>query len=183
MNNTVKSVLIFALGASMGSGVTYFVVRKRAQKDADKQIAEFRAYYDEKTRPYRVAEQMNEAAEKVEETKIVEIYGGTEPDKDENYTVYTDYAAKKAENEHPRDEIPGPRVISEDEFCDAIPYYAKVSLWYDKDSGRLIDQMTEQEEQIDTIGQDILDGMIRDNQNVIYVRNDSISIDYEVEMI
>lgn len=183
MTNTVKSVLIFAAGVSVGSCVTYFVVRNRAQKDADKQIAEFRAYFDEKTRPYRVADKMNEAAEKVEEAKMAEIYGGTEPDKDENYVVYTDYAAKKAENEHPRDEIPGPRVISEEEFSDVIPYYAKVSLWYDKDSDRLIDQMTEQEEQIDTIGRDILDGMIRDNQNIIYVRNDSISIDYEVEMI
>lgn len=181
MNNTAKGIIIFVAGCAAGSAVTYFTLKNRIQKKADEQIAEFRSYYESKTKKYRIADKMNAAAEKMEDEKMSEMYDKIS-EYGEDYVNYTEYAAK-AEKEHPREEIPGPRIISEDEFCDPMPYYAKVTLWYDKDSDRLVDQMSEEEVPVDTIGRDIIDAMVRDDSPTMYVRNDSISIDYEVDMI
>lgn len=182
MNNTIKGIIIFAAGSAIGSAVTYFVLKNKIQKKADAQIAEFRSYYDSKTRPYRIADKMNDAAEKMEEKHLSEMYNTVDPENGDNYTNYTEFAVK-AEKEHPEEEIPGPRIISEEEFCDPIPYYAKITLWYDKDSDRLVDQMSDQEEPIETIGRDIIDTMVKYDSPTTYVRNDSISIDYEIDMI
>ena len=46
MNNLIKYLITFAIGAASGSGITYILVKKKFEKKADDEIAEMKEYYD-----------------------------------------------------------------------------------------------------------------------------------------
>lgn len=193
MNNTLKDCLIFAAGVAIGSGVTYILTKKKIQSDTDKQIEEMRKYVDSKLRPYKIAEKMNQQQEKAEKEALEAIHKERE---EEDYTDYTTISQRfifdsegrineteRAEKEAPKDEIAGPRIISEDEFVDVLPYYNKVTLLYFPETGRLIDEMTDQDEFVEIVGQDNLDALVESGEEIMYIRNDRVSIDYEVQLM
>lgn len=193
MNSTLKACLIFATGVAIGSGVTYVVVKKNVQSDADKQIEEMREYVDSKLRPYKIAEKMNQKAEEAEKKALEAVHPEREK---EDYTDYTTITQRfifdndgsvsevdRAEKESPKDEIAGPRIISEDEFVDVLPHYEKTTLLYYPDSGRLLDELTDQDEFVEIVGQANLDALVESGEEVMYIRNDKVSVDYEVQIM
>lgn len=191
MNNTFKGCLIFASGLAIGSCVTYFVVKNRIQADADKQVEEMRKYVDSKLRPYKIAEKMNQKQEEAEKEALAKIHSDRV---EEDYTDYTTITQRfvfdsdgrvneMAEKESPKDDISGPRIISEDEFVDVLPHYGKVTLLYYPETGRLLDELTDQDEFAEVVGQANLDALVESGEEIMYIRNDKTSIDYEVQIM
>lgn len=189
MNKYLVGGLIFVAGAAVGSVVTHFVEKKKLQEDCDRQIEDMREYMDEKLRPYKVAEKMDKKAEEFEEKEAADIIAEKVPE----YTNYVQFSdseeverdilAKKAAQEHPKDDSEGPYIITEDQFTDPIPYYDKITLNYYPDQNELIDDMADSSEDLEVIGRENLDILAESGEEVMYVRNDRISVDYEVVLV
>lgn len=200
-NKYVIGTLIFASGAAAGAGITYYLVKDKAQKDADKQIEEMRQYVEKKLRPFKTAEKMNEKAKEAEEkalgndtqadfgpdyvdyTKIAREYDTRSDEEGDEIDIYDEEEALKASEQSPKDENSGPRIITIDEFTDISPYYDKVMLRLDTNSFRLFDELTDQEENFDLLGDINVDEFVRSDEDVMYIRNDKLGVDYEVEKI
>lgn len=189
MNKYLIGGLIFVAGVATGSVVTHFAEKKRMQDDADRQIEDMRKYVEDKLRPYKVAEKMDKKAEEFEERTAADIIAEKVPEFT-NYVQFSDseeverdILAKKAAQEHPKDDSKEPYIITEDQFTDPIPHYDKITLNYYPDQNELIDDMADSSEDLEVVGRENLDILAESGEEVMYVRNDRISIDYEVVLI
>ena len=189
MNKYLIGGLIFVAGVATGSVVTHFAEKKRMQDDADRQIEDMRKYVEDKLRPYKTAEKMDKKAEEFEEKEAADIIAEKVPEFT-NYVqfsdseeVESDILAKKAAQEHPKDDSKEPYIITEDQFTDPIPYYDKITLNYYPDQNELIDDMADSSEDLEVVGRENLDILAESGEEVMYVRNDRISVDYEVVLV
>ncbi len=195
MKALVKGLMIFFVGASCGSVITYFVTKDKIQKKADAEIEDMRKYVDEALAPYRKAEKMNQKAKEQAEKDIQEStknvmksasyvdYSAIHNDIIKEYGVENGEVIEEevlATMEHPKDEDPnrGPYIISEDEWASHTPYYDKVELEYDISMATLYDSGNDQPEDPDCVGRDNLDIFYESDDDTMYVRNDRIGVDY-----
>ena len=189
MNKYLIGSVIFVAGFAVGSVVTYYTEKDKFQKDADKQIEEMRKYVDDKLRPYKIVEEMNKKAEEAEEKTATDIIAENVPE----YTNYVQFSdsedierdilAKKAAQEHPTDDSDKPYIITEDQFTDPIPYYDKITLNYYPVQNELVDEMASSSEDLNVVGRENLDILAESGEEIMYVRNDKISVDYEVVLV
>lgn len=185
MKTEIKCAICFALGATCGSLVTYFLTKNRIQKQADADVEDMRKYVEEKLRPFRLADKMNEKAAEMEDAVMQEeARDVTEGINNETYVNYTKLAREyTGDKEFPTDEILGPRLITEEEFCDPVPYYDKISLEYSRSEGKLYDISNDVEVSCDIIGDSIVRAILDNDEAYTYIRNDKISTDYEATVI
>ena len=195
MNKTLCSVLMFTAGAVVGSAVTWAVVKTRYKQIADEEIASVKEEYIELTTTMKnklkadavydesqdivdtddypdVDENSMTAAERVEYNKITAMYRG---DKDE-----TDKEGDEWDQDE--DEVPyvdGPYVISPDDFSCSPPGYNAEALVYFAD-GILADDWGKILDLDETIGEDAVNHFGEYAEDIVYVRNESTEIDYEV---
>lgn len=124
MNNLIKYLVAFAIGAASGSGITYILVKKKFEKKADDEIAEMREYYDHHALTYEELVKRGRIAddgrnEEKKEEDIPQSYQSSAPKEGK---LVRDHRAKKAvpidyttfyrpeddtdpaEYEHPRDD-------------------------------------------------------------------------------
>ena len=180
----VKNVLCFVVGAAVGSAVTFFATKKVIQSKADAEIEDMRHYVDERLRPFRTADKMNEKAAEMEDEAMRAEFDIQVPDVDAaSYINYTELARKYKSESNTSDELKGPRIISEDEYIDPIPYYDKISLEYSRSSGKLCDVSDDSELDYDAIGSENIDELIRSDEEIMFIRNDRISTDYEITLV
>lgn len=193
MNNLyIKASLIFIGGIACGSVATYAILKTKIQKKADEEVEEMRKYVADKLRPYGIAEKMSE---KADEQAVSDIFEASEngsyvdyvqfynPETDEIDQEVIDISVEEAENSPKRELRDKPYIITEDEFTDVLPYYDKVTLAYYPDGGFLMDELHDQSEEIGVVGEENLDIFRESDDTIIYVRNDRLSIDYEIEKI
>ena len=131
--------------------------------------------------------------EEAEKKALADIHSERD---EEDYTDYTTITQRfifdsngrvneeeRAEKESPKDDISGPRIISEDEFVDVIPHYDKVTLLYYPETGRLLDELADKDEFTEVVGQANLDALVESEEEIMYIRNDKTGIDYEVQLM
>ena len=164
MNKMLNNVMIFAVGAAIGSAVTWKLVKTRYEQIAQEEIDSVKEVFSRKN---------------LNEKPAVEESEDEEPDDKAGYKKFveeTGYAAE-SEKEEERD-MSKPYVISPDEFgeCD----YATISLTYFAD-GVVANERNRMIKNVDElIGLDSLNHFGEYEEDSVFVRNDDMMIDYEI---
>ena len=187
MNRRVLSnVFLFALGASVGSLVTWKLMDEKYKQLANQEIESMREYYKEKyednykqpTLDDVIVEAVEEAEEEfnehpdVDEEEVAECENIAE---NAGYTNYADMVKINKEVEN----VAEPYVISPDDFAEIREYKAK-SLIYFSD-GVLTDNEYEPIEDVDNVvGFDSLDHFGDYEDDSVHVRNDRLKTDFEI---
>lgn len=191
-----KYLLIFAGGAIIGSASTYLITKKKYENQAQKEIEEVRNIYFDKCRRINSINKLNEEKDRLK-TAInngQSIAAQYKPDIDEEPDESADISEDEDDEEdyenedqwerekinpveHPGD----PYTITPHDFAYTNRHYDKITLLYYPSQEVLINELEGMEEDVDsTIGEDSLAKFGEFDENVAYVRNDRLGIDYEV---
>ena len=169
MNKNLSNLLIFVVGAAIGSAATYFYVNEYHKKRADKEIEEMREYYVVR---YEHGEEENSEEPTEEDVR--------------NYSnalegwEYVNYAHKITDDEEKEetDRVDKPYVIPPKEFGELG--YREMSLNYYAD-GVLTDEDDDPiEDVVDTVGSEFYKHFGEYEEDSVYVRNDSVKVDFEI---
>lgn len=171
MKNILSNIVIFSLGAAVGSVVTWKLIKTKYEHIAQEEIDEVREFYHKKMSEQDADKNYSDWAEehpkKYKEDK-------------ENYTSIlkeNDYTKKKGRVE---DMFDKPYVISPDEFGENN--YETESLTYYED-GVLTDDFGNVIENVDElVGLDSLNHFGEYEDDSVFVRDDRLKIDYEILM-
>lgn len=184
MGDNFKGLIMFALGAAVGSIATWKLVKTKYEQIADAEIEEMSNYY------HKAMEQLDNESEIEEdedynETVSAETVKVTNKPNLSEYTSkleesgYVDYSTtKKDDNVGEDKDIPEPYIIEPEEYGDMEGYdFDELTLWAD---GVLTDNCDEPVDIKNTIGEDALNHFGKYEDDVIHVRNDARQMDYEV---
>lgn len=167
MNRTLSNVLIFTVGAAIGSAVSYKILKTKFERIAQEEIESVKKTFSKRAvdledahnrdmnRVYRdILEKTNE--------KILQENGYT------NYSNTKDVV-----------DVDEPYVIPPDEFGD-FDEYEQVTLYYYED-GVLTDDVDEPIEDVESmVGLESLDSFGEWEDDAVHVRNDRLKCDYEI---
>lgn len=186
MNNVIKGVGLFLLGAGAGSAATYFYMKKNNKIE-----------YEIIKSPIKIEDNVEEEASdeepETEEEEVVEEKGWSVVNMaDEIEPRFTDYSAMSRYDEptkmmehivpQPTDEeMEMIHEITEQEFVDGHLEARTFSIWmldeqlYDEDNDTIDVDVK------NTIGEWLLDKFMNDDEKeTIYIRNENTGTDYEV---
>lgn len=171
----MNKVLIFMLGAAVGSLVTWKLVEEKYKRIADAEIESVREVY--KKREDELGELVKNHVER-KENKVVERTSGYAERLDElNYnTTVSDYDEDCVIKVDNGPDYIKPYVISPDEFGED---YTMVSLMYYAD-GTLADDDDEIISDHENVIGDALEHFGEYEDECVHVRNDNNKIDYEI---
>ena len=185
MSNSLKNIIIFAVGAAVGSVATWKFVESKYSKLADDEIAEVRDYYHKKysTLNSEKKDTKDDIPEQTVEERAAEVIKLARKNGYTNYSEMSDKPETEVDDSE-YIENDGPYQITPEEF-DTIDGYTIVSLTYysdkvvaDDDNDRVtnVDELIGEDtlSEIGTIGSD---GEIID---AVYARNDKLKADYEI---
>ena len=168
MNNGIKYTLIFAIGAGIGSVVTWAVLKPRYERSTQEQIDEVKEHYKRKY----TANSETPTDISIEDTK----------DNDEEYDqTVTDlgYSESPATEGNETKIMDRPYVIHPNDFGE-YDEYDRISLSYYAD-GILADEDDEIVEDVESIvGFESLNHFGEYEDDSVYVRNDVRKVDYEI---
>lgn len=192
MKSTLNKVIIFAIGAAIGSLIAWKVTKTKYEELMTKEDKELREYYNKKIKAYDDAsttlhDYYVEQLDKIEKKKK-EMEDGVDRDGDkvvndlrERYTeVLKDHKYSIDEPCYDGGED-RPYVVSPDEFGNGDEYDI-ITLNYYAD-GIVSDDWGDKIEDIEaTIGEDFAShyGDYPDDPDVVYVRNDRLKVEYEI---
>ena len=169
MNTTVKNILIFAMGAGLGSIVTYKLLKDEyeqiAQEEIDSVMDTFKRY-NPANEPEEMSdeeyERLNYKRKKGEYTAYDKIGRPAEADEIETLPAY---------------------VISVVDYNENNLHYEKSSLTYYDVDDTLVDENEEPITDPDyVVGLDALTrfGDGSDDDDIVYIRNEKLAVDYEI---
>lgn len=175
MNTKIRDVFIFAIGAAVGSVVTWKLIENKYKQIADEEIESVKESFGKRFEPKEFEPEVMETTNKI--TLKPSLTEFAKRLSDEGYVAYSNSEiTMKGGGEHVSDAKP--IVISPDEFgeleyeCINLNYYA---------DGVLADDWDNVIENIDeTIGEDSLTRFGEYADDTVYVRNDSLKADYEI---
>lgn len=204
MNTMLKIAAGFVLGAAAGSLVTYFVLRDSFQANADEQIENMRAYYIK----YPPTEKERKAPEeKIDTSKFEKVQPFTSDEKKDYQKLSQKYTARYVNpdmedlmarvNEEINDEgetisieldktriREKPYLIPEESYMrhhglfgnDVLEYWVQDNVLTVADSNEVLDIPS-------TIGLDAINALLDPGRvsDVVFVRNEKIEMEYEVE--
>lgn len=202
MNRKLLNVLVFTVGAAIGSAVTWGIVKTKYEAIAQEEIDSVKEEYNRLSSMLRKNVEAYDTIIKVhqndDEDIETDIYEDDERDLTEQETEQVEYykltskyrsfenARGDANNEEGgngnEDEAPyinGPYVITPEEFSSTPPGYNAQPLDYFAD-GILADSWGVELDLEETIGEDALEHFGEYVDDVVYVRNERTEIDYEV---
>lgn len=187
MNNGLKNFLIFAMGVGVGALATYQLLKDKYEAIAQEEIESVKQVFGrgetkEGDRDGDVVDEdyarpdMPNIEEKSRYKKIVKKYVPYNTVREGGPSGLVD-SFKAAESSL----IPC-YVISMEAFSNDNPDYDKISISYYEDDDTLADEQDEIMQEVEgTIGEALLCfGDQSDDPDVVYVRNERLSIDYEV---
>lgn len=204
MNKKVFGVIMFAVGAAIGSAVTWKVVKTKYEQIADEEINSVRDEYISLMQKMKKQLKETVAREDSDESASEENDDDYYPDDDERdfaekekaqieyYKMTSKYRSGDGTEENDddyeeggtgdEDEVPyinGPYVISPDEFASGPPGFFAQPLDYFAD-GVLADSWGVKIDIEETIGEEALEHFGDYVDDVVHVRNERKEIDYEV---
>ncbi len=206
MNTKVKVAISFVLGVGAGAVMTYELLKKKVDQIAEEECESLRATFAnsvslQQQRKAKEAEDQDNEKEPdpddpVEYEAHVRKYGSNMKKEDLSAMankVRKDYThvenGEAAEIQYAKDESPEhdhPYVISQAEFDHGKPNHDKLSITYYEDDNTLADEQEEIIDDPDTVvGTDALlsFGKESDDEDIVYIRNDQLGIDYEISRI
>lgn len=183
----LKITIAFVVGGAIGAASTYFSVRGKIEDEIEKECEELRLYYREK-----MAEIEKKPAAYYANNAVVhmpEEYASSENRKEieEAYERLANEESPEDDDEYalkePKPKLP-PRLIKEEDW-QTCPTLDKVNLYYYTEDDILTN---EDDEVIDDpryyIGNTLTKFDFKHNdEKVIYVRNEEIGTDFEIEKI
>lgn len=183
MKDTLSNVLIFAVGAAIGSAVTWYFVKTKYEQIAQEEIDSVKAEFTK-----HVHTQGCDEKEIVEQTDICE----EEPVEDTSRETYADIVKKagycnysdveptrsmKADEDVPEEE-PVARVIRPEELGETDYKIIELTYWAD---GVLTDTKNKIIQDADKlIGEKTLDSFGMYEPDALHVRNDEKKLDFEI---
>lgn len=200
MNNTLSKILVFAAGATIGSVVTWKLVKTKYEQIAQDEIESVKeAYYERIQRLDTVngLKQALDAKEKEVREKgqgedwvdPEELPFGEEEDREayRNLVRETGYTGESNNNQNGeeetsmRDDMVKPYVITPQEFGDCD--YETVTLNYYEGDSALTDvygDPIDDDDVVDMVGDDFAEHYGEYEQDTVYVRNENEETDYEI---
>ena len=173
MTDKIGKLLIFAVGAAVGSIATWKFIKTKYERIADEAIEDVKRVYSK--RKSNASELLNQATELLSEVK-------KENAKPEGRADLTNYSklTTKYNNEKEDDTMKyRPHTIPPEEFGETCDYDT-ISLTYYAD-GVLTDECDEIIEDVDDlIGEDSLNQFGVYEEDSVFVRNDELKTDYEI---
>lgn len=194
MNRKLFNVFLVAVGATIGSAVTWKVVTTKYEKIVQEEIDSVKEEYKnlmQRTKNQEVVD-CDEEPDEVEDNDSVENV--FEPARDSEVFEYHNISSRYRSSEDIEEEdaeeggagdlddapyINGPYVISPDDFRCSPPGYNAQALDYFAD-GVLADSWGNELDIEEVIGEDSLDHFGEYVDDIVYVRNDRKEVDYEV---
>lgn len=195
-NNLITNVLVFIAGTAVGSAVTYKLLKNKFEQIAQEEIDSMKIALG-RTAGMELGdcddseeeddEYIEEESTRCEEYREAVLSGNPlaqKPDLKEyakkvsNYSSYSE-SPKKEEVEEDMAEM-APYIIKPDEYGD-LDGYDTGNLLYHSD-GVLIDMMDRSivENAEFVVGTEFQDHFGEDEEDTVYVRNDSLKCDYEI---
>lgn len=183
MTESTKKLLIFSAGAAIGSAVTYFATKEHFKKQADEEIKSVVAHFRCED---LVTEEDAEQAPDDESEGFVERLTNERYEKlTKNYSV-PQTAQKPKLSDYPREEdfeILTPTIITIEEFAEGFSSYDQETMYYYTEDNTLCDCNEEIVDNPKDLVGDALLAADNEDENVIYVRNGQIAIDYEIIIV
>lgn len=171
-------LLIFAVGAALGSVTTWYLVKEKYAQIAQEEIDSVKEVFSGRGRQERVEKAVEkiEKAQEEQPAKEMSVREYAAKLSEERYS--TDYADIQTVEEK-IDEVEKPYVISPDEFSElydyntiSLTYYSDHILAYDDDE--LIDDIEA------VVGVESLNHFGEYEDDSVFVRNDRLKCDYEI---
>ena len=169
MNSSIKNLFIFAVGAAIGSAVTWKLIKDKYESLANEEIASAYEHIKHSKNIPLFSEDNSEESEIDSQVTL---------DKLREYKAIVDkYAAALVEEEV--NDVEKPYVIKPEEFGDILEYES-ISLTYYAD-GVLTDEYDEVIDDVDeTVGEESLTTFGQYEDSAVFVRNDARKTDYEI---
>ena len=194
MNKKLLNILVFTVGAAIGSAVTWKLVKNKYEQIANEEIVSVKEEYADllgrmktKLQEDRNCENSTDAEndiytddyDQAEYDELASIYRSSDEDEEEDDEEDSEEGGKWDLDE---DEVPymnAPYVITPDDFSSSPPGYNAQPLNYFAD-GVLADDWGVVLDLDETIGEDSVEHFGEYVDDVVYVRDERLEIDYEV---
>ncbi len=180
MKSLLTSTLIFAVGAIIGSTVTWKLIKTKYEQIAQEEIDSVKETF---SRLHEESTDKDERAKMAERAKGFIDNKNKKPDIKEfaaklKECEYVKYSDSKEDKERKTVTVNKPYVISPEEFGEAD--YNIVSLNYYAD-GVLANDFDEVVEDVEnTVGEDFEEHFGDYEEDSVFVRNDELGLDYEI---
>ena len=177
---TLNNIFIFAVGAAIGSAVTWKLLKTKYEQIAQEEIDSVKEVFSrnaEEDTEEDTDEEPDEPRRSVtEKPSLAECAARV---KDLGYVNYSNYKEEKKEVTESMADVDRPYVISPDEFGE-FDDYEQISLTLYAD-GVLTDDYDEPLEDVEgTVGEDSLTHFGEYEDDSVFVRNDRLKADYEI---
>ena len=167
MKYTLNNIFMLAVGAAIGSAVTWKIVKTKYEQITREEIDSFKEEYSRRHSVKPIDDAMDEESKEILDDILQE----------ESYTNYS----RKDEVKPTVKKDYEPYVIDSCEF-DTLDDWEAITLTYYSD-GVLVDDMNEPIDDVDDIiGCEALTlfGTNEDDPDTVYVRNERLKVDYEI---
>ena len=178
MNSTFEKMLIFVMGAAVGSAITWKLIKTKYEQIAQEEIDSVKERYSKKesVKPKKEKAAPDEESTVSKGNKEVAEYAKKLHD-----LGYTDYTTKSDKSENVSVSGDKPYVITPESFGEFDDYRTE-SLYYYTD-GVLADVDDDIFEDVhEHIGSDFASYFGEHEQDAVHIRNDKLKIDYEILM-
>lgn len=194
MNNIIKNAAFFILGTAVGSGATYYILNKRLEKHyadkADSEIQSVKDVYLAKCADLDKVRKLHDAKNRVEDIIFNSGYDGKDAAYESMHEESSDCNGDEDEEDIEADLLyptegdinPKPYSITPTEFVHSMTNFDKETLLYFEDGGVVIgandDRVIDSPE--DILGIDFTSLFGEFEEDVAYIRNETIATDFEV---
>lgn len=172
----IDKTLCFILGSVIGSGITYFLMRKQCDDVINEEVRlmkeHYESVYNSESKPQRVVIK-KERPEKEEDDGVVVLNSSEAKPKDGKSNDYTSYNKSGKEERMIS-------LITSERFANEEPEYEKITLSYYEKDGILADTYGDTVDIESSIGDKGIEYFELLHQDVIYIRNTRLKIDYEI---
>lgn len=180
-----KYLLAVVGGIGIGAVGTYFAVNKtlkdKYEKERDEEVSELKNLYLSKCRKQDEIKKLTEEKEKMMDVINASGYSKVEAETPVVEEEPEDNEESDTDGEAPVEYPDEPYVITPNQFVHEKRYYDKITLLYYEGDGALVSETDDYIEDINSaIGEESLSHFGEWEQDAVYVRNDKLSIDYEV---
>ena len=178
-----KNVFLLCFGVVIGGIVGYCYAKNKYEAIANEEIENMRQYFNEKSN--KPNKNIEKKREKKFETKTDDLKNLADLYKPEDISdVDPGYYSNPYPfvEDHPDDGIQDrPYSITPDQFTNEKRNYEKITMYYFEGNDVLTDDMERMTEDINSsIGRENLDKFGEFEEDVAYIRNERLGIDYEV---
>ena len=185
---------MFLGGALIGSTLTYLFIKDKYEKIAEDEIQsvkdEYAKNYEAKKKIIELKEAKSELADKIFSNYKQATNEYNHPNETVRYNIFKNEREIEENveddvedySDHPTEGIAEePYTISPDLFVNDKKYFDKITLEYYEGNDMLVEEMTNEPVDIDyAIGRESLRMFGEFEKDLVYVRNERISTDYEV---